>query len=157
MVISPVGALLQSSLPGLSVRARAILEAQLLSRGSIGTAGEVAPHLGLRNRFELARLLKREGLPPLNDLAAWASVMAWVEGSERTGCSLCQLAFWARRDPAVCYRTVKRITGLTWHEVKRKGIDWVVKRFLTRLSSPSSAPTRRAAARWQPRTPAASS
>jgi len=114
-----------------------VVEAVLLSGGSIGTAKQVAPHLGLHNRFELARFLKRERLPPLHDLAAWASVLAWVDLSERTGCSLCQLAFGARRDPAVCYRTVKRITGLNWHELKLKGLAWVVERFLAQCGAPT--------------------
>ncbi len=119
-----------ASRPDLSLRSRSILEAVLLSGGSIGTAQQVAPHLGLHNRFELARLLKREGLPPLHDLAAWASVLAWLDRAEGTGCSLCQLAFRARKDPATCYRTVKRVTGLRWVELRRRGSPWVLERFL---------------------------
>src|SRR5437879_2823992 len=106
------------SRPDLSLRSRAIVEAVLLSGGSIGTAQHVAPRLGLRNRFELARFLKREGLPPLHQLAAWASVLAWLECAERTGCSLCWLAFRARKDPAACYRTVRRVTGLAWMDLR---------------------------------------
>ena len=105
----------------------------LLSGGSIGTAAQVAPHLGLHNRFELARFLKREGLPPLHDLAAWASVLAWLDRAEGTGCSLCQLAFRARKDPATCYRTVKRVTGLRWVELRRRGSAWVMQRFVAQL------------------------
>jgi hypothetical protein len=108
------------------------MEAVLLSGGSIGTAQQVAPHLGLHNRFELARLLKREGLPPLHDLAAWASVLAWLDRAEGTGCSLCQLAFRARKDPATCYRIVKRVTGLGWIELRRRGSSWVLARFVAR-------------------------
>ena len=106
------------------------MEAVLLSGGSIGTAQQVASHLGLHNRFELARFLKREGLPPLHDLAAWASVLTWVDRHQRSGSSLCQLAFGTRRDPAVCYRMVKRITGLQWHELRHKGLAWVAERFV---------------------------
>ncbi len=84
-------------------------------------------------------MLKREGLPPLHDLAAWASVLAWVERSEHTGCSLCELAFRARRDPAVCYRTVKRITGLRWRELKPKGLSWVVERFVAQCNATAAA------------------
>src|SRR6266513_1147314 len=74
----PVVRTVYASRPDLSFRSRAVVEAVFLSGGSIGTAQQVAPHLGLHNRFELARFLKREGLPPLHDLAAWASVLAWV-------------------------------------------------------------------------------
>ena len=139
MALYPVVRTVHASRPDLSLRSRAVVEAVFLSGGSIGTAKQVAPHLGLHNRFELARFLKREGLPPLHDLAAWASVLAWVDRSERTGCSLCELAFGARRDPAVCYRTVKRITGLNWHELKLKGLAWVVERFLAHCGARSAA------------------
>ncbi len=121
---------IHKSRPDLSLRCRAVVEAVLLCGGSIGTAGEVAPHLGLHNRFELGRLLKHEGLPALHYLAAWASVLSWLDGAESTGCSLCQLAFRARKDPATCYRTVKRITGLPWLEIRRRGSAWVVQRFI---------------------------
>src|SRR5712692_3302372 len=128
MAMSTLTSLLQATHPKLSLRARAVVDALFLSGGSIGTAHEVASRLGLRNRFELARLLKAEGLPPLHDLAAWASVVAWVQHAERTGQSLCQLAFRAHKDPAVCYRTVKRVTGLPWQELKVEGIREVLQR-----------------------------
>ncbi len=116
--------------PDLSLRCLAIVEAVLISGGSIGTASEVAPRLGLQNRFELRRLLQREGLPGLHVLAEWASVLAWLERAESTGCSLCHLAFRAHKDPATCYRTVKRITGLHWLEVRQRGFGWTIQRFI---------------------------
>ena len=97
----------------------------------------MAPRIGLRNRFELARLMKREGLPPLHELAAWATVLSWVETSERTHYSLCRLAFRCRKDPAVCYRTVKRITGLGWREVRGHGSEWLMRQFAARLRARS--------------------
>ena len=116
--------------PDLSLPSQAVVEAVLFCGGPIGTAEQVAPHLGLHNRFELGRLLRREGLPALHYLAGWASVLKWLEGAESTGCSLCQLAFRARKDPATCYRTVKRITGLPWLEIRRRGSAWVVQQFM---------------------------
>ena len=133
-----VGAI-HTALPGLSERTRAVVEAVLLSRGSIGSAARVALHLGLRNRFELARLLKREGLPPLHDLANWGSVLVWTDQAERTGCSLCQLAFRQRRDPAVCYRTVKHTTGFHWQQVRDLGSAWVLQRFIARCETRASS------------------
>src|SRR5260370_147499 len=130
MGMSTLTSLLQVPPPNLSLRARAVVDALFLSAGSIGTAHDVASRLGLRNRFELARLLKAEGLPPLHDLAAWASVVDWVQQAEGGGRSLCQLAFRARKDPATCYRTVKRVTGLLWHRLKAKGITEACHRFL---------------------------
>jgi len=57
--------------PHLRPYPTAIVDAMTLSERSIGSATVVADRLGLRSRFQLARLLKREGLPPLHKLAAW--------------------------------------------------------------------------------------
>jgi len=130
VVLDAVVCTVHEARPDLSLRCRAVVEAVLLSGGSIGPAEEVASHLGLHSRFDLGRLLKREGLPPLHRLAAWASVLTWLERAEVNGCSLCRLAFHARKDPATCYRTVKRITGLPWLEVRRLGSAWVAQRFI---------------------------
>ena len=127
------------TLPPLSARGQAIVDALLLTGGPIGTAQRVAPRLGLRNRFELARLLKRDGLPPLHELAAWATILAWLETAERTQYSLCRLAFRCRKDPAVCYRTVKRITGLGWREVRLHGSEWLIGQFAARVRHASSS------------------
>ncbi len=62
---------------------RAIVEAVLLSEGSIGSAQTVARELGLANRFKLARILKAAGLPPLHRLAEWATLEAWLRMAER--------------------------------------------------------------------------
>src|SRR3989442_1027944 len=129
---------IHKSRPDLSLRCRAVVEAVLLCGGSIGTAGEVATHLGLHNRFELRRLLTREGLPVLHRLAAWACVLTWLKRAESTSCSLCQLAFRARKDPATCYRTVKRITGLPWLEIRRRGSGWLVQQFIAQCQGRQS-------------------
>src|SRR5207248_7633617 len=50
----PVVRNVYASRPDLSLRSRAVVEAVFLSGGSIGTAQQVAPYLGLHNRFELA-------------------------------------------------------------------------------------------------------
>jgi hypothetical protein len=106
------------------------VEALLLTGGDLGTAEELAPLVGARNRFGLARFLKREGLPALHDLAGWMRVLGWLEMAERSGCSLCQLAFRAKKDPAICYRTVKRITGQSWTMLRRRGSRRLVAEFL---------------------------
>lgn len=121
---------LHTVLPHLSVRAQAIVDALLLSGGELGTATELAPHIGEPNRFAVARLLRREGLPALHSLAAWARVLTWVQRAERTGCSLCELAFRCKKDPAVCYRTVKRVTGLSWGDLRRRGSQWLIADFI---------------------------
>ena len=114
----------------LSLRAQAIVDALLLSGGNVGTARELAPRIGESNRFALARLLRREGLPPLHSLAAWTRVLSWIDNAEQSGCSLCQLAFHCKKDPAVCYRTVKRVTGLGWEAVRRRGSRRLIAEFV---------------------------
>lgn len=131
--ISP--ALMRTVHPRLTLQARSVLEAVLLSEGSIGSARVVAERLGLRNRFQLARLLKRDGLPSLHRLAEWATVLSWVKTAEQTGASLCYMAFRSGRHPSACYRLVKEVTGLRWAQVRERGSPWVQRGFLREFAS----------------------
>jgi len=126
----------------MTLYSRAIVEAVCLSEGPIGSADEVALHLGLKNRFTLARLLKREGVPPLHRLAQWATMLSWVVAAERDGVSLCWMAFRARRHPSACYRLVKEVTGLRWDEVRARGSGWVQRRLLAEFARRVSGPPR---------------
>lgn len=54
---------IRAARPAMTMRARAIVEAIVLSHGSIGSAESVARALGFTNRFRLARFLHTEGLP----------------------------------------------------------------------------------------------
>lgn len=123
--------------PTMTLMPRAIVEAIFLSEGSIGKAEEVARQLGLPNRFKLARMLKRAGLPPLHRLAEWALVESWVLAAERRGVSLCHIAFRCRRHPSACYRLVREVTGLSWEQVRRRGSGWVQRRLLAELRESS--------------------
>ena len=129
--------------PGMSLITRAVVEAILLSEGSIGSARAVARSLGLRNRFELARLLRRERLPPLHRLAAWATILSWVSAAERHGLSLCRQAFRSDRYPGACYRLVKEVTRLRWGEVRARGSAWVVSRLMEELDDAANEAARR--------------
>ncbi len=126
--------------PDLSLLSRAIVEAVLLCEGPIGSAQAVARALGLPNRFKLARLLKREGLPPLHRLAEWATVLSWVVAAEQDGVSLCWMAFRSRRHPSACYRLVKEVTGLRWEEVRRRGSGWVQRQLIHEIAAKVWAP-----------------
>ena len=119
--------------PAMSLFPRAIVEAILLSQGSIGSGAEVAQHLGLTNRFKLARMLKQAGLLPLHRLADWAMLDSWMRAAERDGVSLCCIAFRARRHPSACYRLVKELTGLTWGELRQRGLRWFRGEFVRQL------------------------
>jgi hypothetical protein len=119
--------------PDMPLLPRAVVEAILLSEGPIGSADDVARRLGLRNRFQLARLLKHHELPPLHRLAEWATLESWTLAAERDGVSLCHIAFRSKRHPSACYRLVKELTGLGWEDVRVLGSAWVQNEFANRL------------------------
>lgn len=119
--------------PTLTRIPRAIVEAVCLAEGPIGSADTVAHNLGLKSRFTLARLLKREGMLPLHRLAGWATVLSWVLAAEQRGVSLCWLAFHTHRHPSACYRLVREVTGLSWDKVRAHGSAWVQERLLAEL------------------------
>lgn len=120
--------------PHLTLPARAVLDAIVLAKGSIGSADEVARLLGMKNRFQLARLLRRERLPSLHRLTEWIALLGWIDAAERQRKSLCSMAFHSNRDPSTCYRLVKRLTGRGWEHVQAKGGGWVLQRFLRELN-----------------------
>src|SRR6266852_5902897 len=140
MLASPLAAI-RAARPDLRLFPRAIVEAVLLSEGSIGSTESVARCLGLLNRFQLARLLKQERVPTLHQVGAWATILSWVVAAERDGTSLCYLAFRAHRHPSACYRFVKEITGLRWEQVRARGSTWVERRFLKAFHLPPRAPS----------------
>ena len=119
--------------PAMPLLPRIIVEAVLLSEGSIGSTREVARQLGLPNRFKLARMLKQAGLPPLHRLAEWATVESWLRAAEEEHVSLCHLAFRSRRHPSACYRLVKELTGLRWGELRARGLHWFQRLLVRQL------------------------
>ncbi len=125
--------LIRTLRPGMTLVPRVVVEAVLLSEGSIGPTREVARQLGLANRFKLARILKRAGLPPLHRLAEWAMLESWLRTAEQEGVSLCYLAFRSRRHPSACYRLVKELTGLRWGELRARGLPWFQRQFVKQL------------------------
>jgi hypothetical protein len=118
--------LLQTALHWLSPQGHAVIRQLVTTQGYAGSAHNLAIAVGLRNRFQLSRLLEREGLPSLENLAGWIRVMIWVMAWETSSTSLSQSALDAIRDPAACYRTVERITGLGWNQVRTLGSTWVL-------------------------------
>lgn len=133
---------LHTAFPHLTFHARAILDALMLGGGCIGSTTVVAQRLGFPSRFALARMLRRQGLPGLRELGAWISLLRWLIAAERSEAPLFVIATRSRRCPAVCYRTVKRLTGLTWVQVRERGSAWALRRFiaLTKANSPLPSP-----------------
>lgn len=91
--------------------------------GNVSSARDVATWAGLRDRYQLARVLRRDGLPPLEELAGWTRVLYWMLEAESSGASLRQLAQREQSDPAVAYRLVQRVTGVTWSQAQRAGLS----------------------------------
>ena len=131
-------ALIRAARPTMTLLPRSVVEALVLTGGSLGSAHIVAHRLGLTNRFALERMIKRAGLPPLHRLGGWISVISWLESAEREGESLCHLAFRSGRHPAACYRLVKATTGSTWNRVRARGILWAAGEFLKEIDAHSS-------------------
>lgn len=149
-----LAAVIGAALPTLSFQARAVLDALLLTRGRVGTAQQLADRLHLRSRFELAALLRVNGLPPLHRLSAWITVLCWVSDWENTRVSLFRAASKDDREPAACYRLVTRLTGMQWTKARAAGTERVLSVLLSECTPPRPKPqwgNRRASrAGWRP-------
>jgi YVTN family beta-propeller protein len=120
---------LNDVLPPLTRTARAVVEVLVCNNGLIADSDPVPTYLGLRTRHQVARALRRAGLPPLEELAGWTRVLYWLLQSEQTGASLFNLAHQASLEPATCYRLVRRLTGQPWSRIRRDGLEAAVRRF----------------------------
>ena len=114
----PLATALLGSMPWLSPRGKAAINFLVCDNGRAASAERLASSLGLRNRFQLARLLRSEGLPPYDDLTAWVSLLYWRQEAERTDSTLVDLAERAHITAETSYRLVRRITGLRWSDVR---------------------------------------
>lgn len=120
-----LGTLLTTAFPARTADGQRILLAVAACMGDIPSADEFAAELAYDSRHQLARALMRAGLPPLEHVAGWAMVLGWALRCEQEGTTLCEIAIETSRDPAVCYRLVKRLTGRVWTEVMALGTTWV--------------------------------
>lgn len=140
----PLASLLQASLPRLSPDGRALISAVACFNGRVASGNALAQLLGFRNRFQLGRALRREGLPSLRELTGWATVLHWLQESRATDTSLLQLAERERLPPTICYRLVRRVTGMRWRELSRSGLPAAMARFRQICQAPVTV-------RWAPR------
>jgi DNA-binding beta-propeller fold protein YncE len=124
--------LLQTAFPDLSSESRAVVNTLGCLNGNAPSARDMATWVGLRDRYQLARALRRDGLPPLEQLAGWTRVLYWMIEAETTGVSLRQLAQRERVDPAVAYRLVQRVTGVPWSQAQRAGLPVALVRLSER-------------------------
>ena len=124
--VSQIASHLRRELSWLTPRGHAIVGHLLEVGGYPGRAQAVASAVGLRNRFQLTRTLRQEGLPCLDELSGWIRTLRWVHERETERIAVSRSALEAGRDPALCYRTVVRVTGHHWREVREFGWGWVV-------------------------------
>lgn len=122
-------------MPWLSFASLLVIEALLVARGAIGPSEILARQLGLLNRFRLARILKRDGLPPLHRLSCWVKVLHWLDEWERNKAALCRAALSEGNEPAARYRLVKRVTGMHWTAARAAGVQWALAKFVEELNS----------------------
>jgi DNA-binding beta-propeller fold protein YncE len=120
--------LLHTALPNLSTQSRAVLSALACRNGVDLKAGEVASWIGLRDRYQLGRVLRRDGLPPFETLLGWARLIHWLHEAEASGSSLLRLAQRDHLHPAAAYRLVRRLTGNCWSELRQSGLPAALRR-----------------------------
>ena len=139
--------LLHESLPHVSPKGRALLSALACVNGHPESSTELAHWLGFHDRYQLARALKREGLPPVGTLGAWTRTLYWIIESQATGATLRQLARREELDPAVAYKLIRRVTGRRWSEIRRDGLTGAILSFRDRCRSQAGGPPPRAFAK----------
>ncbi|HEV8382372.1 MAG TPA: YncE family protein [Gemmatimonadales bacterium] len=135
-----LASLLQEALPWLSSDGRAVLNTLVCNNGRVGSAQALCRHLGLRSRYQLHRLLRREGLPPYEELSGWVCVLHWMLRAD-AGVGRGALLALARQTPietATSYRLVRRVTGHSWKDLRRAGTPEVVSWFHQRVHPASS-------------------
>ena len=138
-----LAALVNSAIPPVSACSARVIAALVQSRGFTGETNGFARSLTFRNRDQLRRVLAADGLPCLEDLAGWVRVFGWLLDAEESGLALSKGALEAGKDPGSCYRTVRRLTGKSWGELRRLGSGWLLLEFDRALRAGTSVETTR--------------
>jgi len=120
----------------LSARSQAAINFLVCENGRARSADALASHLGLRTRYQLARLLRSEGLPPYETLTGWISSLCWRLEAERTNATLVALSRRSHSALAASYRLVRRVTGSRWSELRRAPADELLRRFVEQCDVP---------------------
>jgi hypothetical protein len=128
----PVLLHLHARLHWLSPSGRDLIKLALLHSSEHLAPDALALRLGLRNRFQLHHLLRREALPPFRELMAWMHLLTWAYEAAAEGESLCRLALHTGEDPSYRYRLTKRLMGKTRSQVRDGGLLRVVDALIER-------------------------
>ena len=132
-----------SAIPRLSATGREVITLVADCGGCIDCPDSFATNLQLRSRHQLARVLRREGLPQIEELCAWIKVLRLLLDWEHTHRSLYTMALDASLYPPTCYRLVKRITSKTWRQACEDGFGTMLVRFVNRCMTMSADRTSR--------------
>jgi hypothetical protein len=127
--------LLLAALPLSSSESVRLVEALARSGGLVHDAQRFATDIGMGSRYRVARVLRREGLPQLEELAAWVRVMRWLVLWQSRSGSLSRMALDDGLETSVCCRTIRRLTGVTWTEARERGPEWAVILLVERCRS----------------------
>ncbi|HMA41470.1 MAG TPA: YncE family protein [Gemmatimonadales bacterium] len=136
----PLALTIQAGIPWLSPQGRAVISALVAANGQI-EATAMAGRIRAGSRYRLARLLRREGLPPFGRLADWIFVLQTVWEAESTGTPLLRVARRLEIEPATCYRRCRRTLGVSWSSARTMGFAWALVRFLQHCPRPGTAIT----------------
>lgn len=120
------------AMPRLSATGREVIALLADSGGCIDCPNSVATRIHLGSRHQLARALRREGLPQIEELCAWIKVLRLLLDWEHSHRSLYMMAMDASLYPPTCYRLVKRITSKTWRQACGDGFGIMLVRFVNR-------------------------
>jgi hypothetical protein len=124
--LETVRRLLLAALPLTSPESLRLVEALTRSGGLLHDAQQFAVALEMGTRYRVARVLRRESLPQLEELAAWVRVMRWLVLWEGGCRSLSRIALDDGLETSVCCRTIRRLTGATWTEARARGPEWAL-------------------------------
>jgi YVTN family beta-propeller protein len=143
----PIALTIQSTLPWLSPQSRGVINALVAADGQIKSAGIMAARLRIGSRFQLARLLRHDGLPPFGRLSDWVFVLQSLWESEATGAAMLRIARRIGVEPATTYRCCTRTLGISWRAAQGRGFAWALLQFLHACRRPRSAARRAPGAR----------
>src|SRR4051812_8676930 len=118
--------LLLAVLPLRSSQSVRLVEALARSGGLVHDAGRFAIAIEMGSRFRVARVLRREGLPQLEELAGWVRLLRWLIIWQSAAGSLSRMALDDGLEISGCCRAVRRLTGVTWTEARERGPEWAM-------------------------------
>lgn len=104
------------------------------SDGTFVSSSVLARRVGLKNRHTLDRVLQNEGLQTYKQLSGWIRVLRWVVDWENDHVALSRSALRSGKNSGIYPRTVRRVTGLSWSQVRGRGSSWVLLELVSRCA-----------------------